>query len=140
MPWTWTCLSRLFSRGHSTNRVKRLGDMCQTEHTIFRHAFRRFVEKEVIPGMGHWEEQGIIPREAWHKMGNSGFLCPWLPEECGGSGADFLYSVIIAEELAKSGAVSLLAPLHSDIVVPYIYHLWTAEQRSRWRVRMDRSF
>ncbi len=106
--------------------------MYSQEHLIFREAFRRFLEREVVPHVERWEEQGMVDREVWNKLGEHGFLCPWLPEEYGGSGADFLYSVIITEELAKAGAISLMAPLHSDIVAPYIYRLGTEEQKKRW--------
>ncbi|MEJ5300676.1 MAG: acyl-CoA dehydrogenase family protein [Thermodesulforhabdaceae bacterium] len=106
--------------------------MYKEEHVIFRESFRRFLEHEVVPHVPRWEEQGMVDREIWNKLGEHGFLCPWLPEEYGGSGADFLYSVIITEELARAGAISLMAPLHSDIVAPYIYHLGTEEQKKRW--------
>jgi len=55
-----------------------------------------------------------------------------MPEEYGGSGADFLYSVIINEEICRAGAVSLMATLHSDIIAPYLHHLGTEEQKARW--------
>jgi acyl-CoA dehydrogenase len=106
--------------------------MYQEEHNIFREAFRKFIEQEVTPHIAEWEEARIVPREVWLKMGASGFLCPWLPEEYGGAGADFLYSVIITEELARAGAVSLLTPLHSDIIAPYLFHLGTQEQKMKW--------
>ncbi len=102
------------------------------EHVIFRTEFRKFLEREIVPHLEEWERDGIVSREAWRKMGDSGFLCPWLPEEYGGSGADFLYSVVITEELSKAGAIGLFAPLHSDIIAPYIQHLGTEEQKKRW--------
>ncbi|HQU13519.1 MAG TPA: acyl-CoA dehydrogenase family protein, partial [Thermodesulfobacteriota bacterium] len=84
--------------------------MYQEEHAIFRTAFRKFLEREIVPRQAEWERDGIVSRDAWRKMGASGFLCPWLPEEYGGSGADFLYSVIINEEICRAGAVSIMAP------------------------------
>ncbi len=106
--------------------------MYREEHLIFRESFRKFVAREVAPHGDRWERDGMIPREVWEKMGASGFLCPWLPEEHGGSGGDFLHSVIVAEELARAGAISLMAPLHSDVVAPYIFDLGTPEQKKRW--------
>lgn len=90
------------------------------EHRIFRSAVRKFLAREVIPFVDQWEENGIVPREAWRKMGEQGFLCMDVPEEYGGFGADFLYSVIVAEELVRTHHFGLLSPLHSDVVVPYI--------------------
>ena len=106
--------------------------MFQEEHHIFRDVFVKFVAKEITPRLDDWERAKMIPREAWEKMGASGFLCPWLPEGYGGSGADFLYSVIITEELSRAGALSFMTPLHSDIIAPYIDHLGTEEQKGKW--------
>lgn len=106
--------------------------MYQQEHSIFREAFKKFIKQEIAPHIAAWEQDGAVDRDLWLKMGAAGFLCPWLPEAYGGGEADFLYSVIIAEELAKAGAVSFFAPLHSDIVAPYLFHLGTEEQKSRW--------
>ena len=90
------------------------------EHKIFRDSLKKFLDKEVVPHIEEWEEAGIVPRSIWKKMGEQGFLCTSVPEEYGGLGADFLYSVIVTEETTKSGFAGLTAALHSDIVVPYI--------------------
>jgi acyl-CoA dehydrogenase len=90
------------------------------EHRIFRKSVRKFLEKEVSPFVEEWEEIGIVPKSIWRKMGEQGFLCMGVPEAYGGLGADFLYSVILMEELARTNHTGLAAPLHSDIIVPYI--------------------
>lgn len=102
------------------------------EHGIFRDSIRRFFEKEVTPYADQWEKEGIIPKELWKKFGAQGFLCPWLPEEYGGVGADFLYSFIEVEEAAKTHLGGFFFPLHSDIVVPYIYNFGNEEQKKKW--------
>lgn len=102
------------------------------EHQIFRDSVRRYFEKEVTPQVDTWEKNGIVPKEAWKKFAAQGFLCPWLPEEYGGSGADFLYSFIITEELARTRCGGFFIPLHSDIVVPYIFTYGSDEQKKKW--------
>ena len=102
------------------------------EHRIFRDAVRKFFEKEVTPFIDEWEEAGIVPKSVWKKMGEQGFLCTDVPEEYGGAGADFLYSVILAEELGKTGCTGLAAPLHSDIVVPYITSYASEELKKKY--------
>ena len=101
------------------------------EHEVFRRTFKKFVEKELVPFVDEWEEKGEVPREIWKKLGEQGYLCPWLEEKYGGVGADFLYSVIINEELAWAG-VSVAVGLHSDIIAPYIAGYGTEEQKQRW--------
>jgi len=102
------------------------------EHRIFREAVRRFFAKEVIPYVDEWEEAGIVPKSVWRKMGEQGFLCMDVPEKYGGLGADFLYSVIVTEELGKTGNTGLVAPLHSDIVVPYITSFGSEESKLKY--------
>jgi len=102
------------------------------EHQIFRESVRRYFEKEVTPHADLWEMEGIVPKDAWKKFGSQGFLCPWLPEEYGGSGADFLYSFILAEELARTHCGGFFFPLHSDIIVPYLFTYGNDEQKQRW--------
>ncbi|MCA9639318.1 MAG: acyl-CoA dehydrogenase family protein, partial [Myxococcales bacterium] len=64
------------------------------EHRIFEKAFRTFVEREVLPKQSSWAERGMVDRETWLAAGAGGFLCPWLEEEHGGAGGDFIHSAI----------------------------------------------
>jgi acyl-CoA dehydrogenase len=102
------------------------------EHRIFRQTLRKFLEKEITPHAEEWEEACIVPRAAWKKMGEQGFLCTALPEEYGGAGCDFLYSVIVAEEIARTNFNGLAASLHSDIIVPYISAFGSEEQKKKY--------
>lgn len=102
------------------------------EHNIFRDSLRKFLDKEIVPHVEEWEEAGIVPRSAWKKMGEQGFLCTDVPEEYGGAGGDFLYSVIVCEELVKSNFSGLAASLHSDVCVPYISAFASEEQKRKY--------
>ncbi len=104
----------------------------QEEHRIFRETFRRFLEKEIIPHVDQWEEDGIVPRWAWKKLGDNGFLCTSVSPQYGGQGADFLYSAILIEEMAKANFYGLSARLHGDVVVPYIVQLASEEQKNKY--------
>jgi acyl-CoA dehydrogenase len=102
------------------------------EHRIFRQTLRKFLEREIIPHVEEWEEAGIVPRSAWKKMGEQGFLCTAVPEEYGGAGGDFLYSVIAAEEMTRTNHSGLAAPLHSDVVVPYVVTFGSEEHKKKY--------
>jgi acyl-CoA dehydrogenase len=102
------------------------------EHQIFRESFRKFVAKEITPNVPEWERQRAVPRSVWLAMGEQGFLCPWLPEEYGGLGLGFEYSVIINEELLRGNAFGVEVPLHSDVATPYIYSYASPEMKKRW--------
>jgi acyl-CoA dehydrogenase len=104
------------------------------EHRAFRESLRRFIKEEVSPQGAAWEEAGIVPKSIWKRMGDLGFLCMSVPKEYGGMDADLLYSVILTEELARapSPVCGLAAPLHSDIVVPYILSYASEELKQKY--------
>ncbi|MFZ4479753.1 MAG: acyl-CoA dehydrogenase family protein [Rhodoferax sp.] len=106
------------------------------EHQAFRDSFRRFVEKEIAPFHAQWEEQGYVERAVWNKAGANGFLCPTMPEQYGGAGADKLYSVAQIEELSGAGFSGIGYSLHNEIVAPYILHYGTEAQKMEFLPRM----
>jgi acyl-CoA dehydrogenase len=106
------------------------------DHEMFRTQVRRFFEREIVPFHRDWERAEIVPREVWRKAGAEGLLCPMLAEEYGGAGADFGYSAVIIEEIARTNASGIGFPLHSDIVVPYIEDLAQPEKKREWLPRM----
>ncbi len=106
------------------------------EHELFRKSLRRMLDKEAYPFYEEWEAKREIPRSFWLKMGENGFLCPWVDEAYRGLGLDFSYSMVLTEELERVGqGLASGMCLHSDIVSPYIAELGTEEQKQRWLPR-----
>lgn len=101
------------------------------DHHMFRASLKKFIEKEIEPNITQWEEDRLVPREVWKKLGDHGFLCPWVSEEYGGMGVDFGFGVILSEEIARvAGGLSGFG-LHSNVVIPYIDSFGTDEQKRR---------
>ncbi len=99
------------------------------EHDLFREQFRRFVREEIEPHLLEWNAAGIVPRSAWKRMGEEGYLGADMPEEWGGAAGGFLYDAIIMEELAYARAHALQASLHTDICLPYLDSYGTDVQK-----------
>ena len=108
------------------------GGVYTAEHEAFRDQVKRFIAREITPYHDNWEKAGEIDRDLWHKMGAAGLLCCAVPEEYGGPGADFSYSAVVLEELAKANASGPGVGVHSDIVTPYILHYGSDEQKQEW--------
>ncbi|MCX5916666.1 MAG: acyl-CoA dehydrogenase family protein [Deltaproteobacteria bacterium] len=104
------------------------------EHEIFRRSLRSFLEREVKPHLDEWGKNRQVPRDIWRKLGDQGFIGYWVDEKYGGTGADFLYSVVLIGEMVRAGALGLAAGVgvHNDIVMPYIDILGTEEQKMHW--------
>ncbi|MES2538330.1 MAG: acyl-CoA dehydrogenase family protein [Pseudomonadota bacterium] len=106
------------------------------EHEMFRDTVRRFVDTELKPFHEQWEEDGIVPRDVWRKAGAAGLLCCNVPEEYGGPGCDFLFNVIVIEELARGGITGPGFNVHSDMVATYLERFASDALKRAWLPRM----
>ena len=102
------------------------------EHDMFRGQVRRFIDAEVLPYHDQWDEEGVVSREVWEKAGAAGMLCPTVPEEYGGAGADYLFSVVVMEEMARVGASGPGFSIHSEMAAPYLERFGNEDQKSLW--------
>ena len=105
---------------------------------LFRDTVVKVFESEVSPHYESWDKAGIVPRELWRTLGEAGLLCVDMPEEYGGCGVPFEYSVVVGAELARMGfgALSTNVMVHSDIVAPYLSHIGNEAQRKQWLPKM----
>jgi acyl-CoA dehydrogenase len=106
------------------------------EHEIFRRSVAHFIDEHIVPHHPRWEKEGQVSREVWHEAGQHGLLCPTIPEQYGGAGTDFLFSVVILEELARAGTMGPGFSLHSDIVAPYLLHYGSEYLKATWLPKM----
>ena len=106
------------------------------DHDMWRETVRKFIEKEIVPFHDQWEKDGIVPRELWLKAGEAGMLCCTVAEEYGGLGLDYLFDVVVYEELWRVGASGPGFLIHSDLVATYIQSFGTEEQKREWLPKM----
>jgi acyl-CoA dehydrogenase len=108
----------------------------QPEHDEFREVVRKFIDREIRPYHQQWEKDGIVPRELWLEAGESGLLCCTIPEEYGGLGLDYLFDVVVFEEMARSGFTGPGFMIHCDLVATYVNSFGTDAQRRQWLPKM----
>lgn len=106
------------------------------EHHQFRESVRRFVQTELVPHHAEWERNKIVPREVWRKAGAMGMLCCNVPEAYGGAGADWLYNVVVIEELARENLSGPGFMVHSEMAAPYILSWGSEELKRAWLPKM----
>jgi acyl-CoA dehydrogenase len=105
---------------------------------LFRDNVRRFLAEHIAPDYQQWENAGITPRDLWNKLGEAGFLCVDVPEEHGGSGAPFIFSMALLEEFGRAGfpSVSGGMAVHSDVVAHYLVNCGSDQQRQHYLPKM----
>ncbi|MEU4531069.1 acyl-CoA dehydrogenase family protein [Micromonospora ureilytica] len=92
------------------------------ERRQLRELTRAFVTREVLPHLDDWERAGEVPRALHATAAKLGLLGIGFPESVGGSGGDLLDSIIVTEELIRSGGSSgLVAALFTHgIALPHM--------------------
>ena len=75
-----------------------------SEHEAVRKAVRQFADEEIAPIRREYDEPGEVqfPWTVFRKAADLDFLAPHFPEEYGGSGMDFLSTVIVHEEFNRA--------------------------------------
>lgn len=104
------------------------------EHDAFRATVRQFIAREVLPAAAQWEKDEQIPRSMWKRLGELGFLGINYPEDMGGTGADFFYSVVFLEDLARSNSSGFAAAVsvHEYMATEYIRRFGSGELKFRY--------
>jgi citronellyl-CoA dehydrogenase len=105
------------------------------EHEDLRESMKSWVLKELAPHAEEWEES-YWPDSVLHRMAELGYVGLCFPEEYGGQGGDYYYSLVRAECLsyANSGGLGMGLAVHTDMVLPPIELLGTEEQKQRYLV------
>jgi len=102
------------------------------EHREIQKTLKRFIDEEINPHVDEWEAAEIFPaHEVFKKMGNLGLLGLCKPEEYGGAGLDYSYSLAMAETLGHihCGGVPMAIGVQTDMCTPALARYGSDELR-----------
>ena len=103
------------------------------EQVMFRNTARDFVRNEIDPVMDRLEiqEEGLLVKKL-NVAGELGLLGIAIPEQYGGSGADFTTTAFVGEMLAGGHGFSVSMGAHTGIGTLPILYYGTEEQRQKY--------
>ena len=111
--------------------------MQEEEITLFSDSVGKWIDEHAPPeAVQSWIANSTVPRELWNDAGEAGLLGLSMPEEDGGMGGDYRHEVVLMRQLGWKGADHFGISLHNAIVMPYIWHYGTEEQKQRWLPRL----
>ena len=102
------------------------------EHRALGDTVVRFVEKELNPHVAAWEKAEQFPaHEVFGRLGELGLLGLKYPEEFGGAGLDFSYSLVMAEALGvcHCAGVPMAIGVQTDMCTPALARFGSDELR-----------
>jgi citronellyl-CoA dehydrogenase len=100
------------------------------EHQQLAATVSRFVDEEINPHVDSWEAAEQFPaHELFRKLAALGLLGIKYPEEYGGLGLDFSYSMVMAEALgnAACGGVPMAIGVQTDMCTPALARFGSEE-------------
>jgi len=114
--------------------------MREEEIVLFSDSVAKWIDEHAPQEkFQQWIAASSVPRGLWTAAGEAGLLGLSLPEEDGGFGGDYRHEVVLMRQLGWKGADHFGISLHNAIVMPYIWHYGTAEQKARWLPRLQSS-
>jgi alkylation response protein AidB-like acyl-CoA dehydrogenase len=115
------------------HNARRRDFLFSDEHEMLRESMTRWAQSELAPHANAWEQDGF-PNSVFQRMGELGYLGLCMPEEWGGQGGDYFYSLVRAEAMshADSGGLILGTSVHTDMVMPPLNQFGTNEQKERY--------
>lgn len=116
-------------------------DIYEEDHEAFRDLVKDFVKRHVTGAdIERWDAAGEVDRDTMRAAGEAGIIGLSVPEEFGGAGMlqDYRFRAVVNEEVIAAGAGSLAGAfgIQDDLAVPYLVHMGTQEQKSKWLPRM----
>jgi short-chain 2-methylacyl-CoA dehydrogenase len=103
------------------------------EHETFRKVVRDFAEREVAPHVAEWDRAHHLPIEIVNAMGELGLFGLAVPEEYGGSGADFTSLCVAIEELGRvDQSIGVTLEAGVGLGINPILGYGTDEQKQQW--------
>jgi acyl-CoA dehydrogenase len=105
------------------------------EHEELRESMKSWVLKECTPNRFDWEEN-LWPDSILKRAGDLGFIGLCYPEEYGGQGGDYFYSLVRADCMSYSGCggLNMGFAVHTDMATPPIHLLGTEDLKQRYLV------
>ena len=101
------------------------------QQKMLKEVARKFAEKEMLPTLQYYEKNRKVNFELIKKMGEMGFIGIHLPKEYGGTGLDYLSSVIVWEQLSWASWTQTLVSLGHGVLAGTILNLCANEEQKR---------
>ena len=102
------------------------------ESKMMVKAARDFAEQVIEPIVAKIEEDDALPDDILEKFGKARMLGLMVPKEYGGIGSSALNTILIIEELAKTGSAALYVMAMNNTVAETIYHWGSGDLRKRF--------
>ncbi|MCM3694277.1 acyl-CoA dehydrogenase family protein [Neobacillus niacini] len=105
------------------------------EQEMVRKVVRSFVDKEIMPFIGEWDEKGQFEVGIMKRLADLDLMGVCIPEEYGGSGMDYNTLAIVCEELERGDtAFRTAVSVHTGLNSLTLLQWGNEEQKQKYLV------
>jgi glutaryl-CoA dehydrogenase len=110
-----------------------LDELLTEEHLLVRDAAREWVKRDVSPIIEEYAQKAEFPTQIVSGLANIGAFGPYIPEEYGGAGLDYISYGLIMQEIERGDSgVRSTASVQSSLVMFPIWKYGNEEQKMRF--------
>jgi len=109
------------------------------EQRAIRDAVRQWVRTRVVPIIDDYAQRAECPTHLIPEMAQLGLFGPFIPEEYGGAGLDYIsYGLMMQELEAGDSGIRSIASVQGSLVMYPIWKFGSEEQRRKYLPRLAR--
>ena len=110
-----------------------LDELLTEEHLLVRDAAREWVKRDVSPIIEEYAQKAEFPTQIVSGLANIGAFGPYIPEEDGGAGLDYISYGLIMQEIERGDSgVRSTASVQSSLVMFPIWKYGNEEQKMKF--------
>lgn len=107
-----------------------LDELLSEEHLLVRDAAREWVKRDVSPIIEEYAQKAEFPSQIVSGLANIGAFGPYIPEQYGGAGLDYISYGLIMQEIERGDSgVRSTASVQSSLVMFPIWKYGNEEQK-----------
>lgn len=110
-----------------------LDELLTDEQKLIRDTVRTYVKKEISPIIEEYAQNAAFPKQIIKGLGELGCFGPFVPQEYGGPGLDYITYGIMMQELERGDSgVRSTASVQGSLVMYPIYKFGSEEQKMKY--------
>lgn len=108
-------------------------ELLTDEHKLIRDSVRAYVKKDISPIIEEYAQKAEFPKQIIKGLGELGCFGPFLPEQYGGPGLDYISYGIMMQELERGDSgIRSTASVQGSLVMFPIYKFGSEEQKMKY--------
>lgn len=108
-------------------------ELLTDEHKLIRDTVRAYVKKEISPIIEEYAQNAAFPKQIIKGLGELGCFGPFIPQEYGGPGLDYISYGIMMQELERGDSgVRSTASVQGSLVMYPIFKFGSEEQKKKY--------